>query len=119
MKTAKLILAIVLLAALGLNSSAQTVTKASVQQKTETFKVWGKCGMCKTRIEKTVKTEGVTSADWDTKTNLLTVTFDPAQTNIDVLGKKLSSVGHDTEKYKAPDDVYAKLPGCCHYERSK
>jgi periplasmic mercuric ion binding protein len=119
MKTVKLFLTIVLLVLFGAGTSAQTDTNALVQQKTETFKVWGKCDMCKTRIEETVKAEGVTSADWDTKTSMLTVTFDPAKTNVDALAKKLASVGHDTEKYKAPNDVYAKLPGCCHYERSK
>jgi hypothetical protein len=119
MKTAKLFLAIVLLGAFGATISAQTTTKGSDQTKTETFKVWGKCDMCKTRIEKTVKTEGATSADWNTKTAMLTVVFDPAKTNVDALEKKLAAVGHDTEKYKAPDDVYAKLPGCCHYERAK
>jgi copper chaperone CopZ len=119
MKTVKLFLAIVILGAYGVTSSAQTTAKSTAQQKTETFKVWGKCDMCKTRIEKTVKAEGVTSANWDTKTEMLTITFDPAKTTVDALGKKLASVGHDTEKYKAPDDVYAKLPGCCHYDRAK
>jgi len=119
MKTLKLLLAIVLLAAFGASTSAQIPTKTSVQQKTETFKVWGKCDMCKTRIEKTVKAEGVTSANWDAKTQMLAVTFDPSKTNVESLSKKLAAVGHDTEKFKAPDDVYAKLPGCCHYERVK
>ena len=119
MKTVKLFLTILLFGAFVINSSAQTTSKTAIQQKTETFKVWGKCDMCKTRIEKTVKAEGVTSANWDVKTEMLTVTFDPAKTTVDALGKKLASVGHDTEKYKAPDDVYAKLPACCHYERAK
>ena len=119
MKKVKLFLAIVILGAYGVTSSAQTTVNSTTQQKTETFKVWGKCDMCKTRIEKTVKAEGVTSANWDTNTEMLTVTFDPAKTNVDALGKKLASVGHDTEKYKAPNDVYAKLPGCCHYDRAK
>jgi len=119
MKTIKLIFSVMLLTAFGVTSSSQTATKTSGQNKTETFKVWGKCDMCKTRIEKTVKAEGATSANWDTKTEMLTVTFDPAKTSVDALGKKLASVGHDTEKYKAPDDVYAKLPGCCHYDRAK
>jgi hypothetical protein len=119
MKTFKLFFAIVLLGAFGMTTTAQTTTNAPVQQKTETFKVWGKCDMCKTRIEKAVKAEGATSANWDGKTNMLTVTFDPSKTSVDALGKKLASVGHDTEKYKAPDDVYAKLPDCCHYDRAK
>jgi len=59
MKTVKLFIAIALFVAVGANGSAQTGTKAVVAQKTDTFKVWGKCDMCKTRIEKTVKNEGV------------------------------------------------------------
>lgn len=97
---------------------AQTPAKTS-SQKTETFKVSGECGMCKTRIEKSAKEEGATSASWDVKTKMITVTFDPAKTSVDALSKKFASVGHDTEKYKADDKVYEALPGCCHYERSK
>jgi copper chaperone CopZ len=119
MKTLKMIFVIVLLTAFGISTSAQTTTKTTVKQRTETFKVWGKCDMCKTRIEKTVKAEGATSANWDTKTQLLAVTFDPAKTNVGSLSKKLASAGHDTEKFKAADDVYSKLPGCCHYDRAK
>ncbi|MDP4222014.1 MAG: ATPase [Bacteroidota bacterium] len=120
MKTLKVLLAVLLLTAFG---SAATVTAQVSSQtstkKTETFKVWGNCSMCKDRIEKAVKEEGATEASWNQKTKMLTVTFDPSKTNKDVLSKKLASVGHDTEKYKAPDDVYEKLPSCCHYERSK
>mgnify|MGYP003597435472 CR=1 FL=1 len=94
-------------------------TVAGDTVKTETFKVWGACGMCKTRIEKTVKTEGATAASWDSKTQLLTVTYNPAKTGKEALSKKLAAAGHDTEKFKAPDEVYNSLPGCCHYERKK
>lgn len=122
MKTLNYVLVFLFVASL--NMSALTLTRGNVQMnmtsvKTESFKVWGKCEMCKTRIEKTVKAEGVTNALWDEKSQMLTVTFDSLKTSKDALSKKLASVGHDTEKYKAPDDVYAKLPGCCHYERTK
>jgi len=122
MKTLNLVFAIMLLAGLGFSAKAQMHDHSQMNMsspKTESFKVWGKCDMCKARIEKTVKVEGVTDATWDQKTQLLTVTYDPSKTGKDALSKKLASVGHDTEKYKAPDDVYAKLPGCCHYERAK
>jgi periplasmic mercuric ion binding protein len=119
MKTLKFMLAIVLLTAFGITISAQTTTKAVSTQKTETFKVWGKCDMCKSRIEKTVKAEGATSANWDTKTQMLAVTFDPSKTSVETLSKKLAAAGHDTEKLKAANDVYDKLPGCCHYDRAK
>jgi periplasmic mercuric ion binding protein len=119
MKTISFFITIVFLVAVAINSPAQSGTKASGQQKTEAFKVWGKCDMCKNRIEKGLKMEGISKAGWDEKTQLATVTYDPAKTNIDAMQKKLASIGHDTEKYKAPDDVYAKLPDCCHYERTK
>ena len=122
MKALKLVVSLLFLAGLNFSAKAQTDDHSKMNMsspQTESFKVWGQCGMCKTRIEKTVKAEGATSATWDDKTQLLTVTFDPSKTGKEALSKKLAAVGHDTEKYKAPDDVYAKLPGCCHYERAK
>lgn len=119
MKKLRLFLVIIMIGAFGVTISAQTITKTSDKQKTETFKVWGKCDMCKARIEKAVNDEGAENADWNQKTSMLTVTFNPAKTSEDALCKKLASVGHDTKKYKAPDDVYAKLPECCHYDRAK
>jgi cytochrome oxidase Cu insertion factor (SCO1/SenC/PrrC family) len=122
MKTTKIIFAVLFTLLSGGIVSAQTQAQKNTTQtaaKTETFKVWGACEMCKTRIEKTVKAEGVTTANWDEKTQMLTVSFDPKKSSVDVLSKKLASVGHDTEKYRAPDEVYAKLPGCCHYDRAK
>jgi copper chaperone CopZ len=120
MKSVKLFLATILLMTIGITVSAQTQDKSQAATlKTESFKVWGKCDMCKDRIEKAVKAEGVSAASWDQKTQMLTVSYDPGKTNVDALSKKLASVGHDTEKYKAPDDVYSKLPSCCHYERTK
>lgn len=98
------------------NNNNKTETFVS---KTETFKVWGQCEMCQSRIENTVKESGATDASWNRETQMLTVTFDPSKTNSDALSSKLASVGHDTEKYRAPDDVYANLPQCCHYERRK
>jgi len=119
MKSVKLFIVVVLLIATSITVFSQTTTQKSGSTKTETLKVWGNCGMCKDRIEKAVKAEGETSAAWDLKTKLLTVTFDPAKTNLDALSKKLASVGHDTEKFKADDKVYNALPGCCKYERTK
>jgi periplasmic mercuric ion binding protein len=122
MKTLNLFLTVLFVIGLNLKTTAQTQDHSKMNMssaKTESFKVWGKCDMCKARIEKTVKAEGVTNASWDEKTQLLTVTYDPSKINQEGLSKKLASVGHDTEKYKATEDAYAKLPGCCHYERAK
>jgi len=119
MKTIKVLSVVILLTALAINSSAQAGAKATGQQKTETLKVWGNCDMCKARIEKAVKADGATSADWNKNTKILTVTFDPSKTSVDSFSKKLAAVGHDTEKYKADDKAYEALDSCCKYERRK
>lgn len=110
MKTVKIIIVAILAIALGSNSYEQTSTT-----KTETIKVSGNCEMCKARIEKAAKLDGVVKAEWNKKDKTLTATFDQAKTNIEEIGKKVAASGHDTEKVKATDAVYDKLPGCCKY----
>jgi copper chaperone CopZ len=92
-------------------------TTSFAQAQTDTIKVYGNCGMCKNRIEKTLKVEGVTSAIWSPETKLLIVSYDTSKISNDVIQKKIAAVGHDTEKYAADDEVYSKLPGCCLYKR--
>lgn len=87
----------------------------TAKNKVETFRVGGACEMCKARIEKTVKVEGVTRAAWDQRTKALTVVFDPSKITLDVLQKKIAAVGHDTPKFKATIKVYNALPECCKY----
>lgn len=124
MKSIKHIISLLALSLFAVTASAQAhdhtkQTAAPDTVKTESFKVWGACGMCKTRIEKTALAEGVKTASWESKTQMLTITYNPAKTGKEALSKKLAAVGHDTEKFKAPDEVYNSLPGCCHYERQK
>jgi cation transport ATPase len=106
MKTVKFIIALIAIV-MGTSIYAQT--------KTETIKVSGNCGMCKTRIEKAAKIEGVSSADWNKETKVLTLVYNPSKVKSDDVQKKIAAVGHDTEKFKADDKVYSKLPGCCQY----
>ncbi len=81
----------------------------------EKFKAFGNCGMCQKRIERSLKIKEVTSAKWDKKTKIVTVAFSNNDVTIDSLQKRVASVGHDTEKFTAPDSVYNELPGCCLY----
>jgi maltose-binding protein MalE len=120
MKTFRLFIMVLTAITISVTASAQSQAQpGKATPVTETFKVWGKCDMCKARIEKTAVAAGAETASWEAKTQKLTVTYDPAKTGRDALSKKLAAVGHDTEKYKAPDEVYDKLPACCHYDRSK
>ena len=70
MKTIKFFMSAVMLMAVCAVSPAQTGVKSSGQTKTETIKVWGNCGICKDRIEKTVTAEGAANAAWDSKTQM-------------------------------------------------
>ncbi len=122
MKSFKLLFVIILMTGFVFSLSAQTNNQNSSKKasvKTESIKVWGNCEMCKDRIERTVKSAGATSAAWDPKSKLLTMSFDPSKNSIETFSKKLAAVGHDTEKYKADDKTYNALPGCCKYERAK
>ena len=58
MKTVSLFAAIIFSLFSISTSTAQTA-------KTETIKVWGNCGMCKTTIEKAAKKAGATKATWN------------------------------------------------------
>jgi len=81
-----------------------------------TIKVDGSCDMCKERIESAAKSvKGVTLALWNSSDDTLQLRFDQAKTNADAIQKAIAAVGHDTEKFKASDEVYKKLPECCLY----
>jgi periplasmic mercuric ion binding protein len=112
MKTT-LIISILILALFSINAIA------SDNIKEEKFKVSGNCGECKTRIEEAMKIKEVKFAKWDKKSKMLTVAFDSKTMTADSLQKLAASVGHDTEKYKASDEVYNNLPSCCLYRTGK
>ena len=84
----------------------------------ESFTVNGNCGMCERRIESAVtQLPGVISAEWSAEKETLAVKFQGKTTNLQEIKKKVAAVGHDTDEFRAPDEVYEKLHGCCKYER--
>lgn len=87
------------------------------QTTTETFKVSGNCGMCKTKIEKAAKEAGAKEAAWDADTKLITVTYKTKSTNTAKIQQKIAEVGYDNAGAKAKDEAYDKLHGCCKYDR--
>lgn len=121
MKYVKYIIAIVVTISVSAATLAQPAhtqmnMKAGLSAtKTETIKVSGNCGSCKDRIEKAAKLPGVSKADWNAKTKLLTVCYDSKKVTIDAIQKSIAVAGHDTPKYKTPDKVYKALPACCKY----
>lgn len=86
-------------------------------KKTESFRVWGNCGMCKKNIENAVFQKNIAYGRWNKETQLLVLFFDSTQTKSDILLKKIADAGYDNDKYTADDKIYDKLHGCCQYER--
>ena len=86
--------------------------------KTETVKIYGNCEMCKATIEKAGNVKKTANVTWDENTGLATLTYDINKTNRDEILKRIALAGYDNEQFLAPDDVYAKLPGCCQYDRA-
>jgi mercuric ion binding protein len=120
MKKVKFFIAAFLAVVMGTNTFAQMQDHNNmVSIKTETIKVSGNCDMCKARIEKAAKIEGVSKAEWNDETKLLTLEYNTSKVKSDDVQKKIAAVGHDTVKYKADEKTYNGLPGCCKYERSK
>jgi len=116
MKTIKSFLAVIIALTLSATSFAQTMDHSKmVTTKTETINVSGNCETCKALIEKTAKVTGVTKADWNMKTKVLTMVYNPEKVTSDSIQKKIAAVGYDTPKYKASSKVYDALPGCCKY----
>ncbi len=92
-------------------------TEEHLQELHATFTVAGNCGMCKKRIEKAaLSVQGVSKANWDADKQVIHVNFSN-QTMEDAIKKAIATAGHDTEKYKASDEVYNNLHGCCQYKR--
>lgn len=92
-------------------------TLATAQSKTvkSTIKVFGNCGMCKERIETALDRPGIKMAEWNAETKNLEVVYNSKKISEEEIHGIIASVGHDTEKAKAKDEVYSGLPFCCLY----
>ena len=105
------IICILMMASLTTKAQKSTLVK-------ETFKVWGNCEMCKSKIEKSLKSvDGVKSGKWNVETKKMIVKFESDKTSLDKIKKAIAHVGYDTEEHKASDETYNNLHGCCQYDR--
>jgi copper chaperone CopZ len=79
------------------------------------FGVSGVCGMCEERIEQALDIPGVIMANWDIETKRLTVAYKTKKLSEEQIHQLVADAGHDTDKIKAKDEVYANIHGCCKY----
>lgn len=87
--------------------------------KTTSVKIYGNCEMCEANIEKAGSLKNIAIADWNQDTKMAMITYNSDKTNEDEILKRIALAGYDSQKFLAPDDVYAKLPECCQYQRVK
>lgn len=88
-------------------------------QQTASVKIFGNCGMCKSTIEKAGNVKNEAIVEWNVDSKMATLSYDKQKTSKTEILKRIALAGYDSEAFLAPDDVYAKLPGCCQYERAK
>jgi len=78
----------------------------------------GNCEMCEKRIEKAAfSVKGVKSAEYHIDDHTLHLIINEEKCSVTDVKKAVAKVGHDTDEVKATDEDYAKLHGCCQYER--
>jgi len=119
MKAVKTFFAIAFALTIASVAKAQNYKLESPFLITKTIKANGACEMCKHRIETALKkSSAIKSALWDENSETAQVQYFKSKINPGEIEQLIAAVGHDTEKFKAPDDVYGRLPECCHYSRT-
>ncbi len=97
--------------------STQAQEKSGKKNVETTFKVEGVCGQCKDRIESAaMRTNGVKEAEWDKKTQMLTVVYKESKTSEEEIHQAVADQGHETSMVPSDSTAYSKLPGCCRYK---
>jgi hypothetical protein len=107
---------ILIVAAMLCFSAPASAQKSEIAE--ATFRISGNCGMCKKRIEKALSIREVKYAKWDKVTKMARVAYLSAAVSLDSLQHRVALAGHDTGKFRAPDDTYASLPECCLYREN-
>jgi len=92
-----------------INAQAQSKKEAEVQIQTS-----AQCGMCKDRIEEALSfTKGVTFAELNLDTKIVTVHYKTKKTDIEAIKKAITETGYDADEVAAEPKAYNKLPKCC------
>lgn len=86
---------------------------------THSFKVEGQCGDCKERIEAALDIKGITFAEWNEETKMLTVRFNDKKITEDEIHTLISNLGYATDKLEANKAAEGKLPKCCQPKDNK
>lgn len=103
----------VLLCTLAITAFAKKVTTQ--------IKVNGDCASCEKKIEASVDVSGISYADWDKETKMLTVRYNDRKIDVDKIHSLVSEAGYATDKMAANKSAKGvccgsqmkKKTGCC------
>lgn len=99
----KIFLAILMVGTLGV--TAKNITK--------TILVKGECGECKENIEAALDLPGVSFAEWNEETKMLTVRFNDKKISENDIHSTISNLGYATDRLEANKTSQSKLSKCC------
>ena len=100
---------------IGLVTTTSSGQEKAKKYHTVEIEVAGVCKMCKKRIEKAALIRGVKMAEWDKVGQTMKVVYKTKNVTEEAIHEAIAASGHDTNKVKAPDEKYKKLPKCCRY----
>lgn len=91
------------------------VSTVAVMAKTVTQKILvkGECGKCKDKIETALDIPGVSFAEWNKETKMLTVRYNDKKVSEDQIHTIVSDLGYATSKLGANKAKQAALAKCC------
>lgn len=104
-----IILALLLVGTLG--ASAKTIT--------QTILVKGECDKCKDKIEAALDIPGVSFAEWNKETKMLTIRYNDNKISENDIHTTISTLGYATDKMEANKEGQAKLDNCCKPKEAK
>lgn len=75
--------------------------------------VKGECEMCKEKIEKALDIPGISFAEWNQESKVLTVRYNDSKLTEDKIHSIISNIGYATDKVAANKEAQDKLDKCC------
>ncbi len=86
---------------------------------TKTITVKGECDKCKDKIETALDMPGISFAEWNKETKILTVRYNDNKVSENDIHTTISNLGYATGKMEANKESQQNLDNCCKPKEEK
>ncbi|MBT6236684.1 MAG: ATPase [Bacteroidetes bacterium] len=86
---------------------------------TQKILVKGECGKCKDKIEAALDIPGISFAEWDKETKMLTIRYNDKKISESQIHTTISNLGYATSTMAANPEAQAALDNCCKPKEAK